>query len=88
MSMKIRSRLIVNTAGAAIDAAIAGVGITRVLSYQVKSDSQSGALTTLLTKFESAPVPINFLYTGERLIPLKLRAFLDFATPCVRARLQ
>ena len=36
MAMRIPSRLVVNTAEAAIDAAIAGVGITRVLSYQVK----------------------------------------------------
>ena len=84
MSMRIRSRLIVNTAEAAIDAAIAGVGITRVLSYQVKKVAQSGALTTALTTFESASMPINFIYTGQRLMPLKLRAFLDFATLRVR----
>ena len=34
-SVAIHSRLVVNTAEAAIDAAIAGVGITRVLSYQI-----------------------------------------------------
>jgi DNA-binding transcriptional LysR family regulator len=32
--VRVRSRLAVNTAEAAIDAAIAGLGITRVLSYQ------------------------------------------------------
>ena len=62
--------------------------ITRVLSYQVKSATQSGALVTLLTKFESAPMPINLLYTRQRLLPLKLRAFLDFATPRFRSRLR
>jgi DNA-binding transcriptional LysR family regulator len=88
VSMRIRSRLVVNTAEAAIDAAIAGVGITRVLSYQVKQVAQSGALTTVLTKFESAPIPINLIYTAQRPMPLKLRAFLDFATPRLRVRLQ
>jgi hypothetical protein len=49
---------------------------------------QSGALVTVLTKFESAPMPINLIYAGQRLLPLKLRAFLDFATPRLRGRLQ
>lgn len=88
VSMRVRSRLIVNTAEAAIDAAIAGVGITRVLSYHAKNVAQAGALTRILTKFESAPIPINLIYTGQRLIPRKLRAFLDFATPRLRIRLQ
>ena len=88
MSMRVHSRLVVNTAEAAVDAAIAGVGITRVLSYQVKKVAQSGALTTVLTKFEPAPMPINLVYTGQRLLPVKLRAFLDLATPRLRQRLR
>lgn len=88
MSMRIRSRLVVNTAEAAIGAAIASVGLTRVLSYQVKQAAESGALTTVLRRFESAPMPINLVYTGQPLLPLKLRAFLDFATVRFRSRLQ
>jgi DNA-binding transcriptional LysR family regulator len=88
ISMRVRARLVVNTAEAAIDAAIAGVGITRVLSYQVKKVIQSGALDTVLTKFESTPMPINLIYPAQRLLPLKLRAFLDFATPRFRISLQ
>lgn len=38
----IRSRLIVNTAEAAIDAAIAGLDITRVLSYQTTTAMRAG----------------------------------------------
>ncbi len=88
ISMRIRSRLIVNTAEAAIDAAVADLGLTRVLSYQVKSAIASGALVRVLTKFECAPMPITLVYTGQRLLPLKLRAFLDFAAPRFRVRLQ
>ena len=88
MSMKIRSRFVVNTAEAAIDAAIAGVGITRVLSYQVKSATQSGALTTVLTKFESGADADQSHLHRQSLLPLKLRAFLDFATPRFRKTLR
>jgi hypothetical protein len=44
VSVKIHSRLVVNTAEAPIDAAIAGVGITRVLSYQAANAIRAGTL--------------------------------------------
>jgi DNA-binding transcriptional LysR family regulator len=86
-SVAIHSRLIVNTAEAAIDAAIAGVGITRVLSYQIATAVQAGALAIVLQEFEPAPWPVSLVYTGHRLLPLKLRTFLDFATPRLKARI-
>jgi DNA-binding transcriptional LysR family regulator len=87
VSIPIHSRLVVNTAEAAIDAAIAGVGITRVLSYQIANAVQAGVLAVVLEKFEPTPSPVSLIYTGQRLLPLKLRAFLDFAAPRLKARL-
>ena len=81
-----RARLVVNTAEAAIDAAIAGVGVTRVLSYQAETAIRSGALAPVLEAFEPPPLPVSLVHSGERLLPLKLRAFLDFATPRLKAR--
>jgi DNA-binding transcriptional LysR family regulator len=86
-SIPVHSRLVVNTASAAIDAAIAGFGITRVLSYQVADAIRAGTLAVVLEKFESTPGPISVVYSGQGLLPLKLRAFLDFATPRLKARL-
>jgi DNA-binding transcriptional LysR family regulator len=83
----IHSRLVVNTAEAAIDAAVAGVGITRVLSYQIANAMQAGALAVVLEKFEPEPSPVSLVYAGQGLLPLKLRAFLDFAAPRLKARL-
>ena len=54
-SVAIHSRLVVNTAEAAIDAAIAGLGIARVLSYQITTAVRAGALTVVLQEFEPAP---------------------------------
>lgn len=84
VTVTLQPRLIVNTADAAIDAAIAGVGITRVLSYQVQSALQQGTLVKSLSKFEPEAMPINLVYTAQRRLPLKLRAFLDFAAPRLR----
>jgi DNA-binding transcriptional LysR family regulator len=83
----IHSRLTVNTAEAAIDAAIAGVGITRVLSYQIARALEEGTLVTALEAFEPVPVPVSLVYQGSGQVPLKLRAFLEFAAPRLRARL-
>lgn len=83
--MPMRSRLIVNTAEAAIDAAIDGLGFTRVLSYQAAKAIKAGMLVPLLQDFEPAPWPIHLLYEPRALIPQKLRAFLDFAAPRIAA---
>jgi DNA-binding transcriptional LysR family regulator len=83
----IRPRLSVTTAEAAIDAAAAGLGITRVLSYQVAGHQTAGTIRTILDGFEPPPWPVHLVYAGEGLLPLKLRAFLDFAIPRLKARI-
>jgi DNA-binding transcriptional LysR family regulator len=83
----VRSRLVVNTAEAAVDAAIAGVGITRVISYQVADALQAGSLQLIFRDYETAPMPVSLLFDGRRRLALKLRAFLDFAAPRLRERL-
>jgi len=82
----IRSRLAVSTAEAAIDAAVAGIGITRVNFYQMASALRTGALDIVLAPFEPAPRPISLVHTGQGILPLKLRVFLDFAAPRLKAR--
>jgi DNA-binding transcriptional LysR family regulator len=87
VDVPIRPRLIVNTAEAAIDAALTGFGITRVFSYQVEQALQSGALVSVLKRCDSDAVPISLVYPSQRRLPLKVRAFLDFAAPRLRARM-
>ncbi len=83
----IRSRLVVNTAEAAIDAAVAGLGFTRVLSYQVADAQRAGTLAVVLEKFEPAPSPVSLVHSGQGLLALKTRAFIDFAAQRLKARL-
>jgi len=78
---------VVNTAEAAIDAAIAGLGMTRVLSYQIAEAVRDGVLVLALTGFEPPAWPVSLVHGGGRMLPLKLRAFIDFAAPQLRARL-
>jgi len=83
----VHSRLAVNTAEAAIDAAILGVGLINVLAYQVADAIRDNALRVVLDTFEAAPLPISLVHKGQEPLPLKLRAFLDFLTPRLRARI-
>jgi DNA-binding transcriptional LysR family regulator len=82
-----RSRLVLNTVEAAIDAAKAGAGITRALSYQVEPHIRQRQLRIVLASFEPPRWPVHFLYKPQARIPKKLRAFLDFAAPRLRQRL-
>jgi DNA-binding transcriptional LysR family regulator len=82
----IRSRLSVNTAEAAIDAAIAGVGLTRVLSYQAAKAVAEGKLKIVLAKYEPDPLPVSLVHPGRGVLPLKTRAFLDFLASRIRQR--
>ena len=80
----VRSRLIVNTADAAIAAAVAGVGITRLLSYQVAEPLANRALTRILASYEPATVPVSLLYARQGRLPAKTRAFVDLAVSRLR----
>jgi DNA-binding transcriptional LysR family regulator len=82
-----RERLRVNTAEAALDAAIAGAGVTRVLSYQSAEAVRAGRLVVLLGAFEPAPWSVSLVHAGQDPMPRKLRAFLDFASPLLSDRL-
>lgn len=83
----IRARLTVTTAEAAIDAAVSGLGITRVLSYQAAAAIKAGKLKPLLRAFELPEIPVSLIHPEARLTPPKVRAFLDFAAPRLRRRL-
>lgn len=75
----IRSRLVVNTADGAIAAALRGVGITRVLSYQVTDHIASGSLKRLLVDHEPEASPVHLLYARQGRLPAKTRAFVELA---------
>ena len=85
-AVPVHSRLAVNTVDAAIAAATLGVGLVRVMSYQVMDALRNDALRIVLEPFESEPLPVSLVHKGQTPLPLKLRAFLDFVTPRLRAR--
>ncbi len=80
-------RLEINDAFAAIAAAEMGDGITVALSYMVADKISDGLLAPVLDSFTPAPVPVHLVYPENRLMTSKLKAFIDFAVPRLRATL-
>lgn len=74
-----------NTNDAAIAAAVAGMGLARVLNYQVAELLATGALRTVLTDAEPPPYPIHVLHAEGRRASAKVRAFVDLAVDRLRA---
>jgi DNA-binding transcriptional LysR family regulator len=62
----------------AVEAAIAGTGITRIFEDWLRPHFDSGALEPVLGPWwQSFPGPFLY-YPGRRLLPAPLRAFVDF----------
>jgi DNA-binding transcriptional LysR family regulator len=77
----------VNAADGAIGAVIAGAGIARILSHQAAEAMADGRLMVVPQAFQPEPLPVHLIHTGQAIMPLKLRAFAEFATPRLKDRL-
>jgi len=86
-AVAISHRLMVTTVEATIDAALAHVGIAHLMSYHAAGYVANGQLRIVLEEFEPPLRPLSLVYPSQRQVPLKLRAFLDFATPRLREML-
>lgn len=83
-----RARLIVNNTRVAVEAVLAGAGLTRVPSYMVAEHVKSGALAIVLSEFEPPPIPVHFVRVEGRRDTARVRAFTDFATRHLRRVLE
>jgi DNA-binding transcriptional LysR family regulator len=82
-----RARLTINSFRAAIHAAATGAGLTQVASYQVAEAVAAGRLRPVLEDFEVAPIPVHLLHAEGRRGSAKVRSFVDFCAPRLRAAL-
>jgi DNA-binding transcriptional LysR family regulator len=87
MVAPIGSRLRVNTSEAAVLAAIDGSGLARVMSYKMDAAKRAGKLAIVLEEFEPEALPVHVIYAQRKPVPLKLRVFLNWMTPRLKARL-
>ncbi|MEM7446554.1 MAG: LysR substrate-binding domain-containing protein, partial [Pseudomonadota bacterium] len=83
-TLRLQPALTVNTMIAAIDAASAGWGITRAISYQVADELASGALVEILAEWDDRSLPIHLVHSEGRRATAKIRAFVDMAATVLR----
>jgi DNA-binding transcriptional LysR family regulator len=83
-TLRLAPALRIDSIEATIDAALAGWGITRVLSYQVADEIAAGKLVEILADFEDGSIPVQLLHAEGRHATAKLRSFLDFAAGRLR----
>jgi DNA-binding transcriptional LysR family regulator len=84
-TLRIQPRLTVTTNDAAIKAASLGLGITRLLSYQVTPQLASGALKIVMQDYEPPPLPIHIVHREGRYASARIRAFVDLMANRLRA---
>lgn len=84
--VRIPARITTNSVETAVDACRDGLGVGAFLSYQIQAPVRAGELKPVLRKFETDPVPVHLLYPHSRLMSARVRAFIDFAAPRLRAQ--
>ena len=85
-TVRFSPRFAVNSIRSAVASAVAGNGITRVASYHITDDVIGGRLKVLLPREEYPPLPVHLVAPEGRMQAPKVRAFVDFAVPHLRAQ--
>jgi DNA-binding transcriptional LysR family regulator len=83
-TVRVKPRLMVNADEAAVNAAVAGEGIIRTMSYKTDREVRDGRLVVLLPEDELPRLPVHVIVPEDRLAIAKVRAFVD----CIRPRLK
>ena len=84
-TVRFTPRLTVNSVRAAKGSAIQGLGLTRLYSYHVAEEVRDGKLKVVLADAEYPALPVHLLTPHGRVSMPKVRAFIDFAAPRLRA---
>ena len=82
--VRISPRYQCNQNAAAVSAAVMGAGLTRLMSYQVADELNSGKLVLVLEDFEPASMPVSVVYLEGRKANAKIRSFVDLAVEQLR----
>lgn len=81
-------RLRSSNAGIRLQAALTGLGVARITATYCEPAVQEGRLARLLTDYECAPLRVYALLPARRLMPLKVKLFLDMLESISRAASQ
>ena len=81
------TRLTLNSIQGTVDSAIRDGGLVHLYSYQAAPHVAEGTLEIVLDGYEIEPPPVNIVYPQGRLVPQKVKTFVDYSMPGLRERL-
>lgn len=84
ISVRAEPRIRMNTNDAVIELAVRGWGLSRLLSYQIAPWLADGRLRTVLSAFETPPIPVHVIHQEGRMVSAKVRSFVDYMVKRLR----
>lgn len=82
----ISGRLQANNGDALLEAAMQGLGITRAPTFIAEQAVRAGRLELLLTDFPTPELGIYAVFPGNRYVPHRIRALVDFLADSIGSR--
>ena len=61
------------------EAVRAGLGVAVLPLWMIRDDLLAGQLVRVLPQWKAKDIPVHVIYAGHRLLPTRVRAFVDFA---------
>jgi DNA-binding transcriptional LysR family regulator len=84
--LRVGGNFVSNRSDALIEAACQGVGLVRVLSYQVEAMLAAKQLVEVLGKFAVKAIPINAVMSPGRMMLPKVRSLVDHIAQSLDAK--
>jgi len=78
INVAVRGRLRVNTPDGIRSGVLDGIGVAYAPGWLFEDALADGRVHSLLIEHRGPPVPINFVYAAQRLLPRRARVFMDF----------
>lgn len=84
LTVKVKPKLVTDI-DSAITAAVNGLGITNLISYQIINQLTEGSLKLILSEFEPQSTPVHIMHCEGRYTSAKIRTFIDLMAERLRA---
>ncbi len=84
ITVRMKPRFTVSSNDSAVRAAVEGLGICRLLSYQMADELAAGQLKIILPQFEEEPWPVHILHRESKYGSSKVRKFIDLLAQHLR----
>lgn len=80
--------LVIDDAGAALEAARAGIGIAQLSSFAASRHEHDGDLVRVLPGWQGMALPVQIVTPSRRQRPSRVQAFCDWLVPVLQRRLE